>query len=305
MILFPFLVVGMFGAFASSLFKDFTNNIAGNDTVIMMMVVFGAFFFGSIGYMIWLASIDLKRGFKYRVAGIVTDKRLNVTTSSTTAKTNSRRAGGNSTRTTRHYYLYINNEEYFVQYKEYTKARVGSHVVLDKAPKSNLSLKLDVIEPAGVDYELEKERKTSNKKFLESTIQEVRFRSEDYDALKKIFNAEKKRRFMFIAPLLFFNFSLLISGFWAILLFLFPLILIPLYQIFRLTRSYARYRNNKLYGHKVGVTNLVKDKLTFTSNRLGSANRIRTTLGTMNVDTLLYDKLSVGDKLHRFHFERR
>ncbi|WP_132644002.1 hypothetical protein [Roseivirga ehrenbergii] len=61
-----------------------------------------------------------------------------------------------------------------------------------------------------------------------------------------------------------------------------------------------RYNNAKLYGYKIGHTALVEDKLTFTSNRSGNVNRVVTTRGTINVNTLLYDKLSVGDKVILF-----
>ena len=52
--------------------------------------------------------------------------------------------------------------------------------------------------------------------------------------------------------------------------------------------------------HKKGVAALVEDKLTITSNRRSNSNRIRTTAGTLVVNTVLYDKLSVGDGITIF-----
>lgn len=297
MIVFPFIVVGMFAVFAVFVFKNIANSFANDGTGIIMLAVFGTFFFGIIAYMIWSASIDLKRGFKYRITGKVTDKRLNVHTTTTTGSTTSRGTRGSSTRTTRHYYLYIDHAEYSVDYKEYSRTRVGSQVIMDKAPKSNLTLKLEVVEQENIDLEVDRQLKADNRKFLESTIQEVRFSEKDLDALKKTFNAEKRKRFVFMAPLLFFDAMLLVYGFWGFLVVLFPLILVPMYQFYRIIRSYLRYSNDKLYGHKIGLTALIEDKLTFTSNRSANANRLRTTRGTFNVNSILYDKLSVGDKI--------
>jgi hypothetical protein len=297
MIIFPFVVVGMFALFAVFVFKNIGNSFANDDTGIIMLAVFGTFFFGVIAYMIWSAAIDLKRGFKYRITGKVTDKRLNVHTTTTAGSTSSRGSVGGRTRTTRHYYLYIDHAEYSVDYKEYSRTKVGSQVIMDKAPKSNLTLNLEVVEQENIDLEVDRQLKADNRKFLESRIQEVRFTEKDLDALKKKFNAEKRRRFMFMAPLLFFDAMLLVYGFWSFLVVLFPLILVPLYQFYKIFRSYLRYRNNKFYGYKLGLTALVEDKLTFTSNRSGNANRIKTTWGTVNVDSRLYDQLSVGDKI--------
>jgi hypothetical protein len=230
----------------------------------------------------------------------VTDKRLNVHTSSTTGTTTSRGTGGSHTRTTRQYYLYIDAIEYPIEYKEYSKAKVGAQVILEWAPKSKLTLSLTTIEATDIDRDVEDKIKTSNTEFLGKTMQEVRFSDEDLKALKTNYKADKKRRFVLMAPVLFLDLTLLMSGLWAILLFLFPLILIPLYQFFKMTRSYLRYRKNMLYGHKLGLTTLVEDKLTFTSNRSGNANRIKTTRGTIKVNRAIYEKLSVGDKIILF-----
>ena len=300
MMIFPIMVVVMFGLFASFVFEDIFETFGNDSSGKIMLAVFGLFFFGIIGYMIWSASVDLKRGFKYRITGKVTDKRLNVTTSTTTGSGGSRGASGTSTKTTRNYFLYIDGEEYSVEYKEYTRTKVGSHVVLDQAPKSKLTLKLTEEQPADFDQKVAEEKKTENRKFLESTVQEVRLSDRDLEAIKGIYTAEKNRRFMFMGPVLIFDLMLIANGLWTFVLVIFPLLLVPLYQFYKVLRSYMRYNNAKLYGYKIGYTALVEDKLTFTSNRSGNVNRVVTTRGTINVNTLLYDKLSVGDKVILF-----
>ncbi|WP_323756352.1 hypothetical protein [Roseivirga sp.] len=300
MMIFPFMVVAMFGLFVSFIFEDFVDSFAGDTFGKIMIVVFGALFFGVIGYMLWSATVDLKRGFKYRITGKVTDKRLNVHTSTTTGSGGSRGSTGTSTKTTKSYFLYIDGEECSVEYKDYSRTKVDSYVVLDRAPRSKLTLKLTEVEPADFDRKAAEEQETENKKFLESRIQEVRLSDRDLEAIKSIYTAEKNKRFQFMAPVLIFDLLLIANGIWTFVVVIFPLLLVPLYQFYKIIRSYMRYNNGKLYGYKIGHTALVEDKLTFTSNRSGNVNRLVTTKGTINVNTILYDKLSVDDKIILF-----
>ncbi|NDV42447.1 hypothetical protein [Flagellimonas sediminis] len=53
-------------------------------------------------------------------------------------------------------------------------------------------------------------------------------------------------------------------------------------------------------GIKHRISGKIMDKLTITSNRRSNSNAIRTTQGTITVNTVLYDKLSVGDGITIF-----
>jgi len=296
-IAFPFIAIGMFGLFFYFFFSgedSFTSDRIGQ----YIMIGFGLFFFGIIGYMIWSTAIDIKRGVKFRVTGKVTDKRLDVHTSTSHGVGGGRTGSGiSSSRTTRRYFVYIDNEEYSLDYKHYTRVKVGQSVVLDLAPKSNLTLNLEITGQAEGNEETVKEQAASDRKFLQSTFEEVRFNDQDFEALKRGYKADLKARMVWIAPFVLIDIGIIANGLWGILVFLFPLVIVPLYQLFKLVKIYTRYQNNKLYSHKKGVTAIVEDKSTFTSNRSGSSNNVRTTQGMLKVSSVMYDKLSIGDKI--------
>ncbi|MFA7688362.1 MAG: hypothetical protein WCY25_10905, partial [Moheibacter sp.] len=80
-LVFPFLVVGMFYGFYSIFWSD--SQFLQDKTGQYMLIGFSVFFFGIIAYMIWGYAIDLRSGFKYRIEGKITDKELRVSTSRT------------------------------------------------------------------------------------------------------------------------------------------------------------------------------------------------------------------------------
>ncbi|MCB0374040.1 MAG: hypothetical protein KDD31_13595 [Muricauda sp.] len=292
MLVFPVVVIGMFLLFISFLFKDFNNTIAGDTIVLYVFIGFCLFFFGLIAYMIGATAIDLRRGMKHRISGKITDKRLHLQTTGGASGTRAK------IRTTRQYYLYVDDEEFSVDYREYTKVRVGMDVVMERAPKSKKTLKLDVLSQSDVTNG-SLCRPDSNR-FLEKRIPHTRYSQRDFEALKRIWYAALKRCLFVAAPFVSVGVLLLTSGFWGFLVVLFPLWVVPLYQVFKLFRSLRNYRRNAFSAHKKGVAALVEDKCTLTSNRKSNSHRIRTTHGTLTVNTILYDKLSAGDGITIF-----
>lgn len=287
MLVFPVVVIGMFLLFISFVFKDFKNSFVGDTVAMYVFIGFCLFFFGVIAYMIGTTAIDLRRGMKHRISGKITDKRLNVQTTGGGSGT------GGKTRTTRQYYLYLDDEEFSVDYGEYAKVKVGMDVVMDRAPKSKKTLKLDILSQS--DATNDALSRTDTDRFLEKRIPHARYTPKDFEALKRIWYAALKRRLFLAVPFVSIGILLLISGFWGFAVFLFPLWAVPLYQVFKLYRAHRNYRRNKFSAHKKGVAALVEDKLTITSNRRSNTNSIRTSQGRITVNTVLYDKLSVGD----------
>lgn len=298
MLIFPFLVVGMFTVFFKLAFRNMDESFFQDGTSEKIFIGFAVLFFSILGFMIWSSVIDIKRGYKERVTGVVTDKRLNVRTS-TTHRPSGGRSGSSSTSssTTRHYYLYIDGEEYSIDYKNYTRVKVGAHVVLDRAPKSKLTLSLNVLSQGENDAQATNANREENKKFLDSSMKEERFTDQDFVALKQAFRVEVKRKLLFMLPFLVIVFGMIFNGLLGFLIILFPLIVIPLFQGFVAMRRLAEYVKNKAHAHKRGVTALVEDKLTVTSDRSRGVNKVITTHGTLKVNTVLYDKLSVGEKV--------
>ena len=287
MLAFPVIVIGMFLLCISFVFRDFKNSFEGDTIAIYVVIGFCLFFFGIIAYTIATTAIDLRRGLKHRISGRVTEKRLNV------QSTGGRSGTRGKTRTARHYYLHVDDEEFSVDYREYSKVKVGMDIVMDRAPISKRTLDLIVVlQP---DDRVVSFTHKDTTRFLEKRIPHTRYTQRDFEALKRMWYAVLKRRLLLAAPFLSVGILLLISGFWGFMVLLFPLWIVPLYQGYKLLRARRIHRKDRFSAHKKGVAALVEDKVTITSNRTSNSNRVGTTDGTLVVNTVLYDQLSVGD----------
>lgn len=289
-ILFPVVVIGMFYAFFSIFFKDtgfFQDKIG-----LYMLVGFSVFFFGIIAYMIWGYAIDLQRGFKYRIEGKITDKELRVSTS----RTNNSKTGSSSTTTSRYYYVDIDGVRYSIESQHFGKLKVGNEVTMEKAPKSNVTLLLEVRENDELPPEKSAEADNDKRSFLSSTPKNIPFNQNDFKALKKGFMAKAKLRLIWFLPPMLIAISLVVKGMQAFLVFLFPLVLIPGYQLWKFSREFRQYNSNKQYAYKRGIPTIVEDKSKYSYNGKGS-NNVCTSLGTFKVNDQLYGQLTVGDKI--------
>lgn len=292
-ILFPVVVIGMFYAFFSIFFKDtgfFQDKIG-----LYMLVGFSVFFFGIIAYMIWGYAIDLRSGFKYRIEGKITDKELRVSTS----RTNNSKTGSSSTTTSRYYYVDIDGVRYSIESQHFGKLKVGNEVTMEKAPKSNVTLLLEVRENDELPPEKSAEADNDKRSFLSSTPKNIPFNQNDFKALKKGFMAKAKLRLMWFLPPLSIAVLLILNGMQAFLVFLFPLVLIPAYQLWKFMREFLQYNRNKQYAYKEGIPAIVEDKSKYSYNGKVS-NNVRTTQGNLKVHTQLYEHLNTGDKIILF-----
>ena len=290
-LVFPFLAVGMFYGFYSVFWSD--SQFLQDKTGQYMLIGFSVFFFGIIAYMIFTSVIDLRRGFKYRITGTITDKKLDVRTSTTHSPNGKTGSSSSHSSTSRHYYVSIDDVQYAIEQQHYGKLKVGNAIVLEQAPKSHLTLLLEVNE---LSQRQSAETDADNRQFLNSIPQKVPFKPEDFQALKKGFQSKLKTRLIWLFPTLFIVLSLVWSGMQAFLVFLFPLVLIPAYQLWKIMRELRQYHRNKQFAYKEGIPALVEDKSKYTHNGRTS-NIIRTTHGYLKVDNRLYEKLNTGDKV--------
>ncbi len=285
---------------AFAVIVTFIFNFVLNDTEGMgfdgvftyVIIAFGVFFLGIIGYMIWSIATDLSRGIKHRITGLVTNKRLDINTSNSSVGSGRR---GSRTKTTRSYYVYLEDEEFKMDFLEYNRVKVGDRVVMEKAPKSTLTLSLKTIETRKVEEVEEDER--VEQQFIDAEIQELKFSEKDSEALQRAYQTDLKRKVTWMLPFLFIVGSFLISDYWSLLIFLFPLVIIPIVQLIKLINRVKHYAKDKAHGHKIGVTALVEDKLTITSNRASGKNLLKTSWKSIAVSPLIYDKLQKGDKI--------
>lgn len=290
-LVFPFLAAGMFYGFYSVFLSD--SQFLQDKTGQYMLIGFSVFFFGIIAYMISTSVIDLRRGFKYRITGTITDKKLDVRTSTTHSPNGKTGSSSSHSSTSRHYYVSIDDVQYAIEQQHYGKLKVGNAIVLEQAPKSHLTLLLEVNE---LSQRQSAETDADNRQFLNSIPQKVPFKPEDFQALKKGFQSKLKTRLIWLLPTLFIVLSLVWSGMQAFLVFLFPLVLIPAYQLWKIMRELRQYHRNKQFAYKEGIPALVEDKSKYTHNGRTS-NTIRTTHGYLKVDNRLYEKLNTGDKV--------
>src|SRR5690606_26761283 len=292
-LVFPFLAAGMFYGFYSIFWRD--SQFLQDKTGIYMLVGFGVFFFGIIAYMISASVIDLRRGFKYRIQGKITDKKLSVTTSRRPAAKSSNSHG----RSSRHYYVYINDVQYSIEQQHYGKVKVGDRVILEKAPMSHLTLLLEVDDADGLSSVPPTEADESNSQLLNSSPRKVYFKQEDFNALKNGFQAKLKVRLLWFSLPIFIVLSLVWSGMQAFLVFLFPLVLIAAYQFWKFMQELRQYNSNKRYAYKNGIPAIVEDKSKYTYNGR-TFNTIRTTHGNLKVNDQLYGKLNTGNTVTLF-----
>ena len=289
-LLFPLIFAG----FVYLIFSQvMSNDQFTNDGVFSYVLgIFGLFFLGIIGYMVWSHLADIRGGTKDQIEGRVTDKRLDIQTS-TSHRTGSRGRSSNSTKTTRHYYVYLDGEEFKMDYQHYGKVKVGDHILMERAPKSNMIFRLEVLESSNEAKEVEEAQMDVD--FLAAELIEQRFNEEDLTALRRSFTADRRRKLTFMILPGFIAAWFIYTGMWGLLVFLFPIPIILLYQVIGLCRLTLRYAKDKAYGHKTGRTALLEDKLTITGNKTRNRHRLITTQGQYTVATTVYDALSTGD----------
>lgn len=115
-IVFSFIIAGIFFLISTFVFKDMGDGFFTEGITLYMMIGFGMFFMGVIGYMIWSFVYDIRHGIKHCIKGTVTDKQLNIQSKGHTGTGNSR-----SKNTTRYYYIFIDEVKYKIDNAGYNQ----------------------------------------------------------------------------------------------------------------------------------------------------------------------------------------
>lgn len=289
MLFFPVIVIAMFGTFGYFFFSDF----GGDGFAVYAFGIFGLIFFGIIGYFILSTYLDMKRGFKYIITGTVTDKQMRVSTSS---------SKGSSSSTKRYYSVFLDDVKYSIDGGDYERVKVGQLIELHKAPKSDLTLSLYILQDpqkpeTSESNEISKIDTGDLDKFLKTDFPEVELSEQDKSTLKKIMWRHVKIKGLWLLPFAYIIFSLINSGYWGILIFLFPVVIIPSVMLYFLGRRINDYFRNLKYNYKKGTPTVVEDKSSITSNRAGERNQIRISQGFINVPKDLYEELIPGQQI--------
>ncbi len=134
-----FIFTLFFAGLVWTIFYFVLSNMTGTKIPEYILGGFVIIFTSLAVFNIWSVFADINKGTKICISGLVTDKRMDeVRTSRNTGKS------GSSTRTKRHYYISLDGEEQTIENQYYYKARVGTHVVIEKAPKSGFTLALNL-----------------------------------------------------------------------------------------------------------------------------------------------------------------
>ena len=285
-LVFPFFVAGIFFLIITFVFDDVGNGFLIEGISFYVMIGFGMFFMAIIGFMIWSFVFDIRQGVKHRITGIVTDKQLNISTRSGAGSRNS------SSRTTRYYYIFVDGIKYKMNYSGYNQVQVGDQIEMEKAPKSGLTLNLEVLASTEAP-----ETQANDRSYLNTRLEPAPLTTSDLQHLKKQLRQFLTRRIVMNLPLLFIVFSLIVSDMAGLLLFLFPIPIILGVAFYRSMRETTRYFKNKAEGHKLGTTALVEDKLTVNHNRAATKYQVKTSSGMLSVTEKAYQNLDKSDKL--------
>ncbi|UXP33304.1 hypothetical protein N6H18_04985 [Reichenbachiella agarivorans] len=282
--IFPFVVMGIM-----SLMYVFVLSHMDGDFGFYFLFGVGVIFFGIIAYMIWALAMDIKGGVKYLISGEISDKRLDIRTSANTGS-----KGQSSTK--RSYYLTVNGKEYNIDYRHYNQAKVGDKVVMEKAPKSGFTLKFDLVSS---DLAKEETRDTLQRlsHFVNQKPIEQVMTDKDLTVLNRMMRQQIKARLFWMIPFLFIVYGLVAADMAALLIFMFPLVIVPAFQFFKICHTVFHYARNKSAGIKLGIAAVVQDKSTITSNRSSTKRTIRTTWKTIQVPSGFYGQLRDQDKI--------
>lgn len=289
MLIFPFFVAGIFFLIFTFVFKDLGNGFFVEGVSLYMMIGFGLFFMGIIGYMIWGFFYDIRQGIKYQILGTVTDKQLSISKSSGAGTRSS------SSRTTRSYYIFVDDIKYKMDYAGYNRVQIGDQIEMEKAPKSGVTFKLEVLEQTAT--QATRESATIDRSYLNTKLEPAALTATDLKHLRKQHLGFVQRRVLMNFPLLFIAGSLILSDMASLLIFLFPIPIIIGVAFYRTMRATTWYFKNKSEGQKLGTTALVEDKLTITHNRAATKYQVKTSAETLSVTEEAYEQLSKNDKL--------
>ncbi len=287
-LLFPFLIAGFLFLIFHFILNKMGDGMMADGVVKYVMIGFGMFFIAVIGYTIWSYFYDLRVGVKYRVTGLVTDKKLSIIRSNASSRKR-------STKTTRHYHIFIDDVKYKMDYASYNTVKVGDQIKMDRGPKSGLILSLEILEAVNTSS-LEKEA-AADLSYLNTNIKPVPMTERDFNQLKNQHLGFVKKKVIWNLPMLIIIFWSIISGVGGLLLFVFPIVIIPAYQFYKIIKDTFRYYKNKSEGYKRGVTAIVDDKITITSNKNATKYKIKTTASSLFVPEEVYHLLSKNDKI--------
>jgi hypothetical protein len=299
---FTIFAIALFTAIFKFVLPEFSRNDGGFDNVpTYVFGTFGLFFLGVVIYMMSIYVNDLNGGVKDCFEGIVEDKNLNIVQSKSRGTRSGFRGGSrsSSTQTKRYYYITVDGTQHKVEYTMYNNVKVGDTIYFEVAPKSKVVLFYEVLAHAVARTSPKAVHRTKenypNSKIRKSPLSRV-----DLDVLRKFFYKKLQYR---LSIMLFIGLpiiGLIYNGLWVFVVFLFPLPLIILYQLYKVLRLYFKYQKSVASGRKQLIEAEVRDKVfTTVSNSKGkhAKHTLITSYDSVQVPENIYQKIDTGAEI--------
>jgi len=298
MSVFILVVIGIFTFIYTKVLRDFNSNDDGFGYIpLVIFGIFGLFFAGIIGYMSWVFISDLKNGVKNCFEGIIEDKRLNV--KHTSSMRSEAGKSGRKTSTKRSYYIIIDETKHEIEYGMYINVNAGDHVYFEVAPKSNVILSYEVLEKV-VQQSTRQITRYRAGNYPDSKIRQTALTPQDKDILKGIQKLQMKSRLRTVLFLGLPIFGLLFSGLGSLLVFIFPLPIVFIFQLYKLVKLYLKHKKSETIRRKNLVTTQVVDKSFTTVSHNGNTRQkytLKTTYKPILVSEIIYEKIESVDEI--------
>lgn len=238
--------------------------------------------FGGILFFIGKKLItDIQNKEKLCFEGVIENKSKDVSTS-----------GKGSNKTS--YYIILNNSKHKIDFQEFRNCNVGDTVYLEKSPNAKVILNFTILKNASNTEATERSSFEANETLKEH---EAPLKMKDQDAIKSVFRKKIINKLLLNSPLLFISFGLIATKMGGLLLFLFPIPIILIYQLIKSFRLFLNYKKALEHNRKKVITTIVEDKFTSKFKSSSEKNYLKSKYGTVLIPSTLFKEITAGDEV--------
>ena len=181
----------------------------------------------------------------------------------------------------------------------YNSIKVGEHIYFEVAPKSSAILHYKTTKQE--DSEVPRNVATyTRENYPSSKTKQAAFTREDRNILKEFYTKKVKSRLRIIALLSIPIIGLAYKGWASLLIFIFPVPLILIYQLYQFVKLHLNYKKSIAKGRKELTTTLVIDKLFTTISHNGSIRQkytLKTTYKNVEVPEIIYQNIYAEEEI--------
>lgn len=297
-----FFAICLFGAIFYFISSTLKSNDGFGAIPFIMFGIIGLVFAFIIGYMFMSTIKDARSGVKNVIEGIIEDKRLDIKKSSSNRVhgTGARGARSSGSSTKRYYYITVHGTQHKIDYKMFNEVSVGDYVYFEMTPKSGILLDYKLLEKGEKTQQKSLHKGFTHANYPASKIKEAPMQKREVDNLHQYYTQKRNYRLRIMGFLSIPIIGLWYYGFPFLLLFIFPVPIILLYQLYKLIRLYLNYKKSIDSNRKKMITTFITDKTYVTiknNNRLTIKYKLKTTYKTIDVKEELYDFMNIDEEI--------